>query len=165
MKIIDKNGKLFGKISLIDIIIIASTVFVATIFLLNKTDNILLPITAESKVEYTVKFKAYNVYKSTRSPFEVGDSLYSSNGELIGTITEVEEKPTISKEKLQNGTYIDFESQVNVDYFFTVSGRGTVSDKGVFADGTFALYPNNSISVTSKNFAGNTVVLSVEKNS
>ena len=164
MKIIDKNGKLFGKISILDIIIVACIVFVAVIFIMNKGGKVAVPIGADSSVEYTVKFKAYNVYKGERSPFNVGDGLYSNNGEYIGEITAVEEKATVSKIKLQNGNYTDFESPICVDYFITIEGSGTSSEKGTFAEGTFALYPNNSVMVNSKSFAGNAVVLSVEKN-
>lgn len=164
MKIIDKNGKIFGKISILDIIIVACIVFVGVIFVMNKADKVSVPIGADSSIEYTVKFKAYNVYKGERSPFNVDDKLYSNNGEYIGKITEVTEKATISKIKLQNGEYTDFESPICVDYFITVEGKGTSTEKGTFAEGTFALYPNNSVLVNSKLFAGNAVVLSVEKN-
>lgn len=163
MKIIDKNGKLFGKISVLDIIIVACVVFVAAVFILNKGDKISLPISTKSTVEYTATFKAYSLDKGMRSPFEVGGKLYGANGEYIGEITSVEEKATINKEKLQNGTYIDYVSPRYVDYFITVEGSGTENSKGIFAEGTFSLYPNNSVSVSSKYFYGNAIVLSVEK--
>ena len=164
MKIIDENGRLFKKISILDIVIVLTILFLGIIFILSKGDKIAVPVTADSNVGYTVKFKAYTIDKGARSPFDVGDKLYGYNGELIGEITEVEEKAMITKEKLQDGTYFDCVSQQYVDYFITVKGTGTSNDKGTFAEGTFALYPNNSVSLTSRNFCGTAVVLSVEKN-
>lgn len=163
MKIVDKNGKLFGKISILDIIIVACVVFLAVIFIAGRSGQIKLPIETKSSIEYVAKLKAYNVEKSEKPPFEVGCSLYSSTGELIGKVTEVDCRPMVSKEKLSDGTYFDYESQTAYDYFLTVEGTGTVSEKGTFAQGTFALYPNNSVQLSSKYFSGGVVVLSVEK--
>ncbi len=162
MKLIDKNGKLFEKISLLDILIVICVAFISLIFILNRNEKISLPVSTKSDIEYTVDLKAYSVDKGMRSPFEVGDKLYASTGEFIGEILSVEEKITVSKEKLQNGTYVDYENPRYVDYFIRVKGNGTVTDKGVFAEGTFALYPNNSITVGSTYFYGNVVVLSVK---
>lgn len=163
MKLIDKNGKLFGKISILDIVIVVCIAFIAAVFVLGKSDKLSLPISTNSNVEYSASFKAYSVDKGMRSPFEVGDKLFGNNGEYIGVIVSVEEKPTISKEKLQDGTYIDYENPKYVDYYITVEGKGTSTDKGTFAEGTFALYPNNAVVVSSKYFYGNAIVLSVEK--
>jgi len=163
MKLIDKSGKLFGKISVLDILIVVSVVFIATVFILNSSKQIKLPISTKANTEYIVEFKAYNIEKGTQAPFAVGDNLYANTGELIGEIVEVESKPMITKEKLQNGTYFDFESEKSLDYFITVKGLGTVTEKGLFAQGTFALYPSNSVQVSSRSFYGNVIVLSVEK--
>lgn len=163
MRLIDKNGKLFGKVSILDIVIVACIAFIAVVFVLSKGDKISLPISTKSNVEYNVTLKAYSVDKGMRSPFDIGDKLFGNNGEYIGKIVSVEEKATISKEKLQDGTYIDYESPRYVDYYITVEGKGTSTDKGTFAEGTFALYPNNSVVVSSKYFYGNAIVLSVEK--
>lgn len=163
MKIIDKNGKLFGKISILDIVIVACIAFLAVVLIAGKTGQIKLPIETKSSTEYVAKMKAYNVEKTEKSPFEVGCGLYSVNGEYIGKVTEIDRRPMISKEKLADGTYFDYESQTAYDYFLTVEGSGTVSERGVFAQGTFALYPNNSITLSSKYFSGGIVVLSVEK--
>ncbi len=163
MKIIDKNGKLFGKLSILDIIIVVCVLFIAGVFVFGRTGQLKLPIETKATIEYVAKLKAYNIEKSEKAPFEVGSSIYASTGEYIGHVTEIERKPMVSKEKLSDGTYFDYESQTAYDYFLTVEGTGTETDKGMFAQGTFALYPNNSISTTSKYFAGSVVVLSVEK--
>ena len=163
MKVIDKNGKLFGKISLLDIIIVAVIVFLVGIFVAGRFGQVKLPIETKSNTEYVVKLKAYNVEKTEKFPFEVGSVIYGKTGEFIGTVTEVERKPMVTKEKLEDGTYFDYESQTAYDYFLTVEGTGTSTEKGIFAQGTFALYPNNSVTVTSKYIYGGVVVLSVEK--
>ena len=163
MKIIDKNGKLFGKVSILDIVILLCVVFLAAVFVMGRTGGLKLPISTKTSVNYTAKFKAFNIENSEKYPFEVGSSLYGMTGEYIGKVTEVEKKPYTTKERLASGKYFDYESQTANDYFITVEGSGTESEKGIFAEGTFALYPNNSVQVSSRYFSGNIIVLSVEK--
>lgn len=163
MNIIDKKGKLFGKISVIDIIIVLSIVFVGVVFILNSRGKVELPVSVDSTVEYTTVLKAYNLNTTSIEPFTVGDNVYSSSGELIGKITNIEVKQGYTKEKLQDGTYIDFPNPEYIDYFLTVEGTGTLTDKGFKAKGSFSLIPNDTIKIASKVYYGNVVVLSVEK--
>lgn len=164
MKIIDKNGKLFGKISVIDIIIVLCVVFVASIFVLNSNGKVELPVSVDSTVEYTTTLKAYNLNQTLTKPFEIGDNVYSNSGELIGEIIDIDAKQGYTKEKLQDGSYVDLPSPEYIDYFITVKGTGTLTDKGYKAKGSFSIVPNDTIKIASKLFYGNVVVLSVEKN-
>ena len=159
MKIIDNKGRFFGKISVIDIIIVLSVVFVASVFVLNSRGKVQLPVSVDSTVEYTTVLKAYNLYTTAVEPFKVGDNIYSSSGELIGKITNIEVKQGYTKEKLQNGTYLDFPNPEYLDYYLTVQGSGTLTDKGFKAQGSFSVIPNDSIKVGSKVYYGNVVVL------
>lgn len=163
MKIIDNKGKLFGKISIIDIVIVLSILFVATVFVLNSRGKVEVPVSVDSTVEYTTVLKAYNLNTTAIEPFTVGDNVYSSSGELIGKITDIDVKQGYTKEKLQNGTYIDFPNPEYLDYFLTIEGTGTLTDKGFKAQGSFSVVPNDTIKIASKVYYGNVVVLSVEK--
>ena len=163
MKIIDNKGKLFGKISIIDIVIVLSILFVATVFVMNSRGKVEVPVSVDSTVEYTTVLKAYNLNTTAIEPFTVGDNVYSSSGELIGKITDIDVKQGYTKEKLQNGTYIDFPNPEYLDYFLTIEGTGTLTDKGFKAQGSFSVVPNDTIKIASKVYYGNVVVLSVEK--
>ncbi len=164
MKVIDSKGRFFGKISFIDIIIVASVLFIAIVFILNSKGKVNLPVSVDSTVEYTTQLKAYNLYTTSINPFEIGDNVYSASGELIGKITNIDSKQGYTKEKLQNGTYIDLPSLEYTDYYLTVEGTGTLTDKGYKAQGSFSIIPNDTIKISSKVYFGNVVVLSVEKN-
>ncbi len=163
MKIIDNRGKLFGKISVIDIIIVLSIVFVGAVFILNSRGKVELPVSVDSTVEYTTVLKAYNLNKTSIEPFSVGDNVYSSSGELIGKITNIDAKQGYTKEKLQDGTYVDFPNPEYTDYYLTIEGVGTLTDKGFKAQSSFSIVPNDTIKIASKVYYGNVVVLSVEK--
>ncbi len=163
MKAIDKNGKLFGKVSILDIIIVVCIVFVAAVFLLSRSGGVKLPSKTSATSEYSLELKAYSIDKGDISPFEVGASLYGSNGEYIGKITNIRSEPMPIKVDQPDGTFKYFDSEKSLDYYLTVDGSGKETDKGFFAQGTLGLFPNNSILVSSKNYYGNVVVLSVEK--
>ena len=161
---INKNGKLFGKISVIDIVIVLVILALGAVLVMGKFGRLSLPMAAQkTNIDYVVKLKAYNVEKTTTPPFEVGCSLYSNTGELIGVVTEVTKTPYTIKDRLADGSYFDYESETAYDYYLTAEGSGSVTDKGIFAQGTFALYPNNSMELTSRKFVGGLTVLSVEK--
>ncbi len=164
MRIIDNKGKIFGKISIIDIIIVLCVVFVAIVFMLNSGGKVDLPVSVDSPIEYTTQIKAYNLNVTSVEPFQVGENVYSSSGELIGKIVNIDKQQGYTKEKLQDGSYKNILNPEYIDYFLTIEGSGTLTDKGYKAQGSFSIIPNDTIKIASKIFYGNVVVLSVEKN-
>ena len=163
MKIIDKNGKLFGKISIIDIIIVAAIIFVIASFAAGVSQNTADVAVKKQEVGYTTLIKSYSLYNTEKAPFEVGNNIYGNDGELIGKIVKLEKKPTVIKLKLADGTYVSRDSSEYFDFYLTVEGTGTQTEKGIFASGTLPLIPGNNFTASSKNFNGNSIVLSVEK--
>ncbi len=163
MKLIDSKGKLFGKISVIDIIIVLCIAFLLLTMVLNIFKQESAPVSSVNDTEYTTTLKAYNLYKPYTQPFKVGDSVYSTAGTLIGEIVNVEEKVSYAKMKLSDGRYTDFSYGDLINYYITVKGVGSKTDAGIKADGVFSLLPNSNIMITSKLYYGNAVVLSVEK--
>lgn len=164
MKLIDSKGRLFGKVSVIDIIIVLSISSLIAVMLLNVLKKDSAPVSSVNDSEYTATLKVYNLYKPYTQPFKVGDCIYSSAGTLIGEVVNVEEKAAYSKMRLADGTFKDFNFGTFVDYYVTVKGAGVLSDAGMKADGVFSLIPNSNITVSSRLYYGYAVVLSVEKN-
>ncbi len=164
MKIIDKNGRIFGKISIIDIIILLSVLFLAFSVLYSRfSDANSIVSVGKQETALMIQIKAYGVFDTEKAPFSVGDSIYGNGGEIIGKITNVVKKPNVAKFKLIDGTYIDCESAEYVDYFLTVVGSAVETEKGLFAAGTLPLIPNNNVVISSSKYNGNSIVLSVEK--
>ena len=161
--IIDKKGKLFGKISIIDIILVLAVIFVVIVLAMRMGGQVDSPFVSQPDTEYTVRLKATSLDKTDMDPFHEGEKVYSEAGELIGTITKVEFSPYRVKQHLASGESFDFENSDYSDYIITVEGLGTVNDSGVMAEGTYLLIPGNSNRIASKYFNGNAIVLSVEK--
>lgn len=163
MKFIDKNGKLFSKISIIDIIIIVTLLFLAAVFALNLFGKADAPVSNVPEVSYTTELKVYSMYKTAVEPFAVGDNVYSSTGALIGKIEEIAVEDAYTKKTMANGQYVDFKSGEYVDYYLKISGKGSQTDAGIKSGGVFALNPNAAIIVSSRLYYGNAIVLSVKK--
>ena len=163
MKIIDENGKLFSKISLIDIIIVVAVLFLLVSLVFGKSNIPAVTKVTNNETQYTVELKVYGLYKHQREPFSVGDNIYGNNGEIIGKITAIRCENNKSKIKLTDGTYTDYVNPQYFDYFLTVEGTGNSTEKGIFGSGSLALIPCNNITISSRYFSGNSIVLSVEK--
>ena len=163
MKLIDKDGKLFSKISIIDVIIVLVILFMGASFILGKSNTPASTKVSKNESKYTLVLKAYGLYKHDREPFSVGDNIYGNNGESIGKVTSITSENTKSNIKLSDGKYVEYANPQYFDYFLTIEGKGNLTEKGMFASGTLPLIPCNNITISSKYFSGNSIVLSVEK--
>lgn len=164
MKFIDKNGKIFGKISVIDLVVILVALLLIASLCYSKFSTSGSTAAVNKQVEYSTMIKVYSILDNQREPFSVGDNIYSNEGSLIGKITKIDKQNTVNKMKLYDGTYIDFAHPEYYDYYVTIEGSGSLTDKGVFAGSSLALIPSNNILISSRYYDGNAVVLSVEKN-
>ena len=105
MKILDRDGRLFGKISIIDVIVIL-VVAVLALAIYVKTQ---MPQTGTSvtttKVVYQMKLNNQPEYML--SAIQVGDQMYdkeSSTGGSLGTIVDIEGSPGTEQGELDDGT-------------------------------------------------------------
>ena len=130
MKIIDKNGRLFGKVSVIDVAVI---LVVAVLAFALHTKNNSLTVTATSTSGTTITFTAMaeNLDMQVADAIAVGDKLYDedhSTGGAIGTITSVEKLPAEKTEKLTSGTYVRLTNPDGANVRITVECSGIVVD-------------------------------------
>ncbi|MBE7060810.1 MAG: DUF4330 family protein [Ruminococcaceae bacterium] len=133
--IIDKNGKLFGKISIIDIFIIF-VIIVAGVIIGIKINS--------SAVRTNFSEKTYSVRVSAIKPgsaeyINKGDELYDDKGSFLGTVEEVKVSEAKTVHKLDNGQYAEVENPERVDVDITIKGKGFESDGIFYLDGKVAL--------------------------
>ena len=92
MKIIDRNGRLFGKISVIDLLVVAVVVVLAAaLYFKNNQAHTGTTVTEEN---ITFQIRARGVYDYVADAIQVGDGLYdkdyASGGKAIGRITDIQ---------------------------------------------------------------------------
>lgn len=148
MKIIDRNGRLFGKISVIDLVVVAVVVVLAAaLYFKNNQAH-----TGSAVVEQTITFqvRARGLDRYIADALLVGDGLYDQNypsgGRAIGHITDVQverDPGTKLAESLGDGTAALVEAEETVDLLITLEGTGLVENGRYSINRIYALGVNS----------------------
>lgn len=134
MKLIDRNGRLFGKISVIDVIVlVVVAALVAAVFYRNR-----LPQTGTSvttvPVVYTMQLQNQPEYML--DAIQVGDQMFDkerSTGGSLGTITDIEVSDGTQRGELDDGTVAMLPAEGYYNILLTIEGQALVGDDGSVA--------------------------------
>ena len=133
MKILDRDGRLFGKISIIDVIVIL-VVAVLALAIYVKTQ---MPQTGTSvtttKVVYQMKLNNQPEYML--SAIQIGDELFDkerSTGSL-GTIIDIEVSSGTEQGELDDGTVAYVPAEGYYDILLTIEGDALIGSDGSVA--------------------------------
>ncbi len=150
--IINKQGKLFGKISVIDILaIVAILVLIAGVYTrFIKTDETSVDTgTASSTFEYELEVS--RVREGTVNALKEGGTVIdTSTKEEMGEIVSVVERPSYTVGVKADGTYAYTEVPERYDVTVTVRVDGKVSSDGYYTTQNKQLTAGSSYTFTSK---------------
>ena len=127
-KFIDREGRLFGKISVIDLLVVlAVLVLAAALYAKNNT----LEPTATTQTDTPITFTllAENLSFQAADAVRVGDKVFDkerSSGGALGEITAIEELPGEKTEHLSSGVYVRLPNADGKNLLITVEGSGSV---------------------------------------
>ena len=131
MKIMDNNGRLFGKISVIDVLVIL-VVAVMAFALHVKNNSLSVTSTNAPGTTITVTVLAENLDLQVADAVAVGDKMYdkdhSTGGAAIGKITSIERLDATKTEKLGNGTYAQLSNADGCNLLITLECSGSVNE-------------------------------------
>lgn len=130
MKIIDNNGRLFGKISVIDVLVIL-VVAVMAFALHTKNNSLSVTSTSTPGTTITLTVLAENLDLQVADAVAIGDKMYDkdhSTGGAIGTITAVERLDATKTEKLGDGTYARLTNADGCNLLITLECSGSVNE-------------------------------------
>ena len=149
-RIIDEKGRLFGRVSIVDVLVVAVAVFVAisvyTKFRVH--DN---PLTTPDTVEATYTVTIPSIRLTSANLLRPGDSLFAQEtGTFIGTISAVEIKEALGPEPLVDGTLVMGATENRYDATLTVVSQGSVSGGRFFADRSYELNINARVRMVTK---------------
>lgn len=148
MKIIDHNGRLFGKISVIDLLVIAVVVAMAAALHFKSNQTHTGITVTEQPITFQVLVRGVRSYVA--DAIRVGDGLYdqsySSGGSALGKITEIQvvREPGTSQVALNDGTVALVDTADSVDLLITVQGNGLVSGKSYSINRVYDLAVNSA---------------------
>ena len=112
-KIIDRNGRLFGFISVIDLLVI---VVVAVMGFALYTKNTQMAITSTNTADQTITYQLFDPDRSSCG--------------TLGTITDIQLMPGTKLAEFDDGTVAAATVEDGVDMLITVEGTGLVSESG-----------------------------------
>ena len=128
MKIMDKNGRLFGKISIIDVVVILVVAVMALgLYVKSNTKNITAS-TEDEIITYQVQVNAIPDYMA--EALEVDDLIYEDGvyGDSLGKVTDIEITDGDRLAGLPNGTLEMLPVEGTVNMLVTIEGRGIVDE-------------------------------------
>ena len=141
-KIIDSKGRLFGKISVIDIAVIIVVLFLCAavymrFFVLETTSK-----TADTNtIRYSVM--AYSLRDCMVDNIKVGDDLYEAVGNTyVGKITNIEKTESKSWNTKEDGTYALGTLEDRYDLIIDVEADGIITDGRYFVNRTYEISAN-----------------------
>jgi hypothetical protein len=143
-KIIDERGRLFGKVSIIDIFVILIVLALGAALYIKFN---VLDFTAKSgdtdTLTYTVTI--YGVRQYTIDGLRTGDLLYDTNssGNAIGTITAIEVTDAKKAAETLDGTIVLGNYIGRYDVTLTVTAGGVVSSGRYLVGRTYELNANS----------------------
>lgn len=131
-RIMDQNGRLFGKISVIDVLVIAVVVVMGVALYVKSAHN---EITSTTTTNQTITYQvlASGVRTYVADAVRVGDEMFDqdrSSGGTLGRIVAIERLPGGSLAEFNDGTMETVPVEDGVNLLLTVEGSGLVGEKG-----------------------------------
>ena len=158
---IDKKGKLFGKINIVDLLFVLLLVAVACVtvykfgFSTHKNIN-----QTDTKIQYVLKVPGVRGF--TADSINVGDEIYDDESDkCIGVVEEVEKKQAMDHIAKQDGTIVYTEKPERYDVYVTVESDARIINGGYFANGAKEIGVFSDIIIYSQDFTCQTEVVSV----
>ncbi len=131
MKIVDRDGRLFGKISIIDVIVILVVVVLAAAIYVKSQ----MPHTGNSVTTTTVVYqmRLENQPAYMLDAIQVGDQMFDkerSTGGSLGTITDIAVSDGTDEAELDDGTIAMVPAEGYYNILLTIEGQALIGEDG-----------------------------------
>ncbi len=141
-RFIDEQGRLFGAISVVDVIvIILALALIAAVYakfhVLDKTSS---DVPTD---EITYQVKVSTVRLSATDTLREGDTLYSSTGTDLGTMTAVDVRDAVHTAALSDGRLVDGPVANRYDVYITLKAPCMLVDGRYFVNQTYEINVNS----------------------
>lgn len=159
--ILDSRGKLFGKISIIDIIVVIVIIIllggIYVKFIRTESSQTALV----DNIEFSVMVKG--VRQPTVDAVILGEKAFEENTNIyIGEVVKKEVLPATDYIEKSDGTIVLAEMPDKYDLIITINVKGIENDIGYFANGNKEIKRGSDLKVKSKMFAVESEVLDVK---
>ncbi|MCL2396822.1 MAG: DUF4330 domain-containing protein [Defluviitaleaceae bacterium] len=145
----DKNGKIFGKISVVDLLVALLIVVVA----LGTVYRFASPAAAVDRGEATVHFvlRIEGVRDFTAEGYRTGLRVYDrQTGQFIGHVDSVEVEPHYEPVTLHDGTIVRAYQPGRIAINMGVVAEGRLTPTAIYVEGTYELTAGSMIYIATK---------------
>lgn len=135
MSLVDRKGRLFGKINLLDLVVLLAVLAVAGRFVYQQFRSDEITAVGEDR-EIEMTFMLPHVEQYTIDVLTEGEAVYDSKSNTyMGKVVDVDKRPSVVVREGPDGRLYESESDTKYDYFVTISGPGRVTSNGVTMGG------------------------------
>lgn len=165
MKIIDNNGRLFGKISIIDVVVLLVAAFLAVALYL-KTNTMTHTSTTPTyeTVTYTVICNAIPGF--VEGQIRVGDHIFDADNTKVGSLGEIidiQYEPGTEMTRFEDGTVTFAPVEDSVNILLTIRGSGISAGNGFMFNRVYPLGVNANRNFCTRYTCIRGIVSSMEK--
>ena len=146
MKIIDHNGRLFGKVSIIDVLVVA-VVLVLAVALNVKNNHLSHTSTSVTNLPITYQVQVSGVRGYVADAIRTEDKMFDqdrSSGGTLGKIVDIEVLPSAKMAEFNDGTVDVVPAEDCVNLLLTIQGEGIVSEGRCLLNRIYDLGVNSS---------------------
>lgn len=151
-KIIDEHGRVFGKLSIIDFLVVLIVVVIGAALYVKFNVLEVTSVTGKTDV-ITYSVSIYGARDFTVSGIKVGDTIYDKNGSggnSIGTITDIKVTNAKKASPTLDGTIVLGNFVGCYDIILTVTANGNISEGRYLVNKTYEINTNSARSFNTK---------------
>lgn len=151
MKFLDENGRIGGKINIVDLIVVVLLVLVIAVIGIRvgsdgDKKNSGVDVSSKTYVVFVEGVRDYSV-----NSFREGDEVYASeDGTFIGNIIKIETRPMVELHDDGTGTIAEYSVDERKNVLLTIETDAETSEGRTFVNGVFELSRNASIQLKTK---------------
>jgi hypothetical protein len=154
-RVLDDRGRLFGKVNIVDIIVLVVIVAIVVFAAVRLTGG-----GAVATVPVKVTLIDTRVAQNLVSGMQAKGTLKDSAGNTIGEIQSVQVTPSIEEVVTPDGQLKTFPSSIRSDITYVVLGEGTVTESTAHV-GRLAVRVGNDLRVVGPGYEAQTTVTGV----
>lgn len=160
--ILDKNGKIFGKINIIDLLVILAILAGIIGFGARFASKAAEDVKKKVQFSYVVQVDGVRIY-TVDALLKKGIVTDTKTESVVGEITDVEYKPYVESMLTASGERISVEVPDSYSVIVTVNSEGNESDSGYFVGENIELSVGSTMSMTTKYVNTSGRIKSIEK--
>lgn len=162
MKLINKEGKIFGKVNIIDVLIILFIVAVVVLGVLKYTKE-KGPVFANQNTDIELDILFREMYGDFEDELNVGEPLFdNTSGQYLGEIVDKQLKPAVKEVERADGSIVVSEVPGRWDIYITVACKGIYNERRGLTIGGDQRYAGLFFRLNTPTFTSSGVIIRAE---